>query len=53
MQNHTGLRGLFPASYKEIQEHAEDGEQKDHENPQKLFDYIRVTLEAIQDRDDV
>jgi hypothetical protein len=53
MQNHTGLYRLFATGEQEIQEHAEEGEQENHKNPQELFDCIRVALEAIEDRDDV
>jgi hypothetical protein len=51
--NGSGLRRLFPAPEKEEKNHAEDGKQEDHENPQQLLDRVRVALEAIHDRDDI
>jgi hypothetical protein len=53
MQNRTGLCRLFATGEQEIQEHAKEGKAEDYENPQELFDSIRVALEAIEDRDDV
>jgi hypothetical protein len=51
--NGSGSRGLLLAPYQEIQEHADERKQEDHENPQQLFDNIHVALEAIDDRDDI